>query len=103
MDASRHDGGQTISHEAVLSCEREGSEEVKTERGRVNEPAREMWWTVQFDLPPCRAGVRYGTLIEEFELMPADPEDPSHYVCETTPHGMALRGPLFSHVVYIGE
>lgn len=64
----------------------------------------EAWWIIdEIRMPPCRAGVRYGLLIEEVELMAADPEDPSAPVCGSLPNRTVERGPMFSHIVDLGE
>jgi hypothetical protein len=47
--------------------------------------------------------VRYGLLIEEVELMAADPDDPSTSVCGPLPNRTVERGPMFSHIVDLGE
>jgi hypothetical protein len=64
----------------------------------------EAWWIIEeIRLPPCRPGVRYGLLIEEVELMAADPDDPSTPVCGPLPNRTVERGPMFSHIVDLGE
>jgi hypothetical protein len=70
----------------------------------------EVWWCEEFKLPTLRAGVRYGLLIEEVELMQADPDadecpknwqikDGKLYVTTV----LEERGPLFGHIVDLGE
>lgn len=70
----------------------------------------EAWWSEYFDLPPCRPGIRYGLLIEEVELMDADPE-PTEYPnnwqhkdgCLYVTTLKVERTPLFGHIVDLGE
>jgi hypothetical protein len=70
----------------------------------------EAWWCERFTLPPCRPGIRYGLMIEETELMDADPEPtqyPQNWIYDkgrlTVKTIEAERSPFFLHVVDLGE